>query len=92
MDGYHGQRNHRQGLEQKVIDHDIEQSRRGLNIGGGLALAMIVCALLLGLSGQPWLAAAFLGVPACGMISTFVYGSKSRRDEREKKAAEIERS
>ncbi|MGI6241890.1 MAG: DUF2335 domain-containing protein [Candidatus Omnitrophota bacterium] len=74
---------HRQYLEKTVVNSDIVQSRLGVICAFIVSLAFLFGAVWVALSGHPWLG-GFLGtVDLVSLVSVFVYGAKSRREERE---------
>ena len=79
------QAKHRQELEKKVINSDVKNSSKGLIFGliiGVVGMLSGVYVIYLGhvLSGT------FIGGGTiASLVSTFVYGSRGRRKEREKK-------
>ena len=80
------QSNHRMALETAVVQSDISRSKQGLLAGFVLGPASVAAGgILVGL-GHDWAGAAFVGVPMVSLVGTFVYGTNSRRKERESKA------
>jgi uncharacterized membrane protein len=79
------QADHRQSLEKKVIDSDIINSKRGSYFAfmlGIIGFAIAAFALYL---GHPTAAVAICGAPLVSLVGVFVYGTKSRREERTQK-------
>jgi uncharacterized membrane protein len=84
------QSEHRQALEKTVIESGIKNSKKGLNFGLIIGLSgMAVCVICAYLK-QPYPSSIIGGGTVFSLVSTFIYGSKSRKDERVKKA-EIEK-
>ena len=66
---------------------DVKQSFSGLRFGFAAAVLGILCGTLMGAIGPAWLGGAIAGVPLTYLVGVFVYGSKMRRDERNRNAA-----
>ncbi len=77
------QSGHRQYLEKAVINSDITQARSGVACGFIVALAFLVAAVWVSLKGQPILGGFFGTVDLVALVGVFVYGTRSRREERE---------
>lgn len=79
------QSEHRQELEKSVIASDIKNSRLGLYFGFLIGMTGIIMGAVIIFFGQAlvgsFLSTAFL----VGLVSTFVYGSRGRKKERENK-------
>ena len=73
---------HRQELETFAIHAEDRRSWGGLIVGGTVALAFLVGAVVLGLKGQPVLAGILGTLDLGSIVGTFVYGTVSRRAER----------
>ena len=77
------QSEHRRGLEKTVLDAD------GRNSTLGVICALIITLGFLALSGyaiylnHPWAATVIAGVGISSLVGTFIYGTSSRRHERE---------
>lgn len=80
------QTKHRQDLERTVIQGNERRANNGLQAGFVIAMTAMVGAVILGLCGQPWLAGVFVGGTLLSLVSVFVTGTKSQRQEREEKA------
>lgn len=76
------QAEHRQILENKVISSDILNSRLGLVFGLTIGLAGLACGTICILNGYAVVGAFLSGGTIVSLVGTFVYGSKSRKDER----------
>jgi uncharacterized membrane protein len=88
IDWAENQTTHRQALEKRVIASDIFRANSGL-----------ICALVIALSGM-WLGyllikegfeitgSLFAGTTLLSLVTTFIYGSQSRRKERENRRAQ----
>jgi uncharacterized membrane protein len=72
-------------LENKVISSDIKNSKLGLLFGLLIGLVGIIGAVLAAIYGKQ-LFGGILGVTTLtSLVGVFVYGSKSRKQEREQK-------
>lgn len=80
------QSTHRRQLEAKVIAADIERSRLGLIVGGVVALACIAGGCVVAAISSPTAGGTIATASVIGLTSVFVYGTVSRRREREHKA------
>ncbi len=76
------QSDHRRGLENRVINSDIQNSRLGLifafvigviGVGGGIFAAIL---------GNQGIGTLISVLSLGSLVTTFIYGSKSRKDER----------
>jgi uncharacterized membrane protein len=80
------QTRHRQSLEMMTIKAGILHERIGVIVGGTVVLTAIIMGGLAAIAGNP-VGAAFVAVgPLVGVATIFVYGTDSRRKERESKA------
>jgi uncharacterized membrane protein len=80
------QSSHRIDLEKAVVDADIKRANRGLAAGIVVALAFGAGAFVLILSGHDLVGAVIGGGDLVALVGTFVYGTESRRRERQKRA------
>lgn len=76
---------HRQELERFAVHAEDRRSWAGLVVGGVLALAFLTGSVVLGLNDQAWLGGVLGGTTLISIVGTFVYGTRSRRSEREQK-------
>ena len=83
---------HRQDLEKRVIISDIKDARLGLWLGFLIGMAAIIGGVASGLLGKEITGAFIGGTGVIGLTSVFVYGSVTRRKERETKSREIEQA
>ena len=80
-----GQFAHRTELEKKVINSDIARSRLGQILGFTIAIVGLVCSVVISMYGNQ-IAGAVLGVGTlASLVSVFMYGSRVRKEERERK-------
>lgn len=82
------QSEHRQNLEKSVINSDIKNSKLGLIFGLIIGLTGMGSAVYCASIGQPTVGSILGGGTLAMLVSTFVYGSKSRKKERERKRVE----
>jgi uncharacterized membrane protein len=80
------QSRHRRKLEAKVIDSDVLQAWCGMWAGAGLSLVALLGGIILVGLGHDWAGTGICGSGIAGLASVFVYGTRSRRDERQEKA------
>ena len=76
-------------MQETIVDSDVKQSFSGLRFGFAAAVLGILCGTLMGAIGLAWLGGAIAGVPLTYLVGVFVYGSKIRRDERNRNASDI---
>lgn len=82
------QSEHRKSLEQQVIKSDISNSRKGLLFGLLIGLAGLIAAVIISIKGSE-VAGSIIGVGTlASLVSTFVYGSRERSQEREERRTE----
>jgi len=76
---------HRMALESRVVDADIKRSNLGL--GGGLlvALAGLFASFLMVDRGNAVAGAVVASLDLAGLVAVFVYGTVSRRSERQQR-------
>ncbi|OIO76136.1 MAG: hypothetical protein AUJ85_01190 [Elusimicrobia bacterium CG1_02_37_114] len=76
---------HRQYLEKRVINSDIFNSKLGILSALIISLVFFGLAVYLVKNNYPYPAAIVGSVNIGGLVWTFIYGSKSRRAERQNK-------
>lgn len=81
------QAEHRQFLEKTVVMGDTTRANRGLYVGGFVSVCFLGSAVFLISTGHDWAGGVLAGLDIVGLASVFVYGTISRRAEREKKAS-----
>jgi uncharacterized membrane protein len=79
------QSRHRQELESKAIASDIANSRTGLHYGLTIGLAAIIGGCLCIALGYQVGGSIIGGTGLTSLVGVFVYGSASRRKERERR-------
>lgn len=81
-----GQAGHRAQLETEALRQEGQRSWVGLVSGALLTLGFEALALVAVLVDRPWFAVAFAAFPLPAILGAFVYGTRSRRREREQRA------
>ncbi len=79
------QAEHRRYLEKSVIESEIKDSRMGLWFGFIISIIALVGATICAVVGQFGVAIAMGGGSIAALVSVFIYGSSTRRKERENK-------
>lgn len=82
------QATHRQSLEKKVITNDTRNSALGIVFAFLIALGFLVLAAFAIYFKQPWAASLISGLGLTGLVSVFIYGTSSRKKERESRSQE----
>lgn len=77
---------HRIGLENKVIDSQLSESKRGQYIGLVVALVCIGAAIWLALAGHDPVAGILAGGTVIGLVTVFVVGKKEQKRDLERKS------
>ena len=80
------QSTHRQELEKKVIDSDINNSKLGLIFGFIIGIVGIIVGAIIIAIGQIVAGSVISGVTLVSLVGTFVYGSQNRKKERNEKS------
>ena len=76
---------HRTTIEKEVIISDIKRSKLGQRFGFIIAIVGLLVALFVTLKGYEVAGSIIGGATIVSLVSVFVYGTKSRRKEREEK-------
>lgn len=79
------QSRHRQELESKAIASDIANARTGLHYGLIIGLVSIIGGCICIALGQQIGGSIIGGTGLTGLVGVFVYGTRERRKEREKR-------
>jgi len=79
------QATHRQELEKKVINSDIDNSKKGLWFGFIIGMTGIIIGAFIIYAGQVIAGSIISGGTLATLVGTFVYGSQGRKKEREEK-------
>ena len=74
-----------------MIPHEVRLAHMGVISAVIVALSGFACAAYFAHLGSPAWGGVIAAVDIAGMVSTFVYGTRSRRDERERKNAVAKR-
>ncbi len=80
------QADHRMFLEKTVIAGDAKRADRGLICGTIVALCVLAGAVFVIYTGHDAAGIAVITADIAGLVSAFIYGTKSRRAERVQKA------
>lgn len=79
---------HRKDLERKVIESDIARSRWGQILGFFIAIIGLSVSAIVSIYGSPF-AGGIIGVGTlASLVGVFMYGSKTRSEERIEKKGE----
>ncbi len=79
---------HRKGLENKVVTSDIARSKWGQILGFIIAITGLIVSGFIAIYGNA-IAGGIIGVGTLvSLVSVFMYGSRTRSDERDKKNTE----
>ncbi|MBL1377650.1 DUF2335 domain-containing protein [Zobellella iuensis] len=68
---------HRHVMDMTALQGEINKDKRGQQFGLGIAVLFGVMALVLGLSGQPWLGGLIATVDLVALVAVFVMGRRS---------------
>ena len=80
------QSDHRMHIEKVVVDSDFRRANRGLHYGFLLAATMVGGGIYLAaFQGHLWFGSSLSILSIGTLAGVFVYGTKSRRSERESK-------
>ena len=80
------QAEHRMTLERRVIEADIKRANWGLVTGFIVALAGLSASVFLVREGNTAAGTILGGLDLVGLVSVFIYGTVSRRNERKQRA------
>ncbi|TVS20369.1 MAG: DUF2335 domain-containing protein [Planctomycetaceae bacterium] len=80
------QSEHRMSLERSVVDSDIRRSYLGMGAGFTIALVFGIGGCIVAALGQPTAGATIATGCIVSLVSVFVYGTRSRRQERQDRA------
>ncbi len=80
---------HRIQMEKMAVRGDSIRSYLGLIFGFILSMAVISGGIYLVANGHDWAGGVLIGLDIIGLAGVFVYGSRSRRAEREKMAEKM---
>ena len=85
MTAFEAQVMHRLELEKGLIDKESRRADWGLAVGGILAGAIVIGGLIVMVTRDPWAGASIIGTSVAVIAGVFVYGTKIRSDERNRK-------
>lgn len=77
---------HRHHIERVAVEGDSRRATLGLVLGFVIAVGFLIAAVVLVLNGYQAAGIAFGTIDLVGLTAVFVYGSRSRRQERREKA------
>jgi uncharacterized membrane protein len=80
------QTEHRTALESKVIDADIKKSHWGLVAGFVISMTCVIGGVALVFAGHDAAGTTIATASVVGLATVFVYGTATRKKEREEKA------
>jgi uncharacterized membrane protein len=80
------QSKHRRELEKKVIETDSRNSFLGVIFAFVLGMTTIITGGIVVIKGYTWPGTVLGSAGLVGLVSTFIYGTRERRKERESKA------
>ena len=76
---------HRQSLEKTVIEADARNATLGVLCALTITIGFLILAGFAIYSGQSIAAAIISAISITGLVGTFIYGTRSRKQEREHK-------
>lgn len=85
MSTFEAQVGHRMDLEKNLIDRESRRADWGLAVGGLIAGVIVIGALIVMVVGDSWAGASIIGTSVAAIAGVFVYGTKIRSDERNRK-------
>lgn len=74
------------GIERTVIVSDARRGYFGMTAGFIISVLVILGGIFLIATGHEWAGSVLVGINLTGLAGVFVYGSKARRDERNRNA------
>lgn len=89
IDTFDRQAHHRMELEKAVILGDVSRSNRGLWMAGSGVIAVLVVAAVVILTGHDTAGIVIASVDIGSIVAVFIYGTESRRRERNEKARAV---
>ena len=85
IENAYSQSKHRQRLETTVVVGGVRHERLGVIIGGTVSIVAIVTGGIVAVLGAPAAGATIATAIVVGLVGVFVYGTDSRRRERQAK-------
>ena len=79
------QQAHRHELESSVVKKENYRATLGVFCGLAIGIAGIAGGCYVALQGQPTAGATIAGLSLSSLVGTFIYGTKTRREERERR-------
>lgn len=89
IDTFDRQTHHRMELEEAVIFGDVARANRGLWVAASVAIAFLVVAAVVILTGHEIAGIILASVDIASIVGVFIYGTESRRRERNEKAQAV---
>lgn len=80
------QSEHRTRMESTVVNGDSRRAYLGIIAALIIALSIVGCGTFLIYNGHQWAGTSLIGLDIIGLVGVFVYGTKTRRDERQQKS------
>ena len=78
-------------VERTTVDGDSNRSYMGLAAGFILSVMIVLGGFYVMINGHPWAGASVIGTQIAVIAGVFVYGTRSRRDERDRKSERTRR-
>ena len=84
------QSDHRMRVESVTMDRDAKRSYTGLIFAFILSLTIVASGTYIAVAVEAWAGSSIICTGVAGLAGVFVYGTNSRRRERERKAADYD--
>ena len=88
---FESQMKHRMDVEARTLDSESNRSYLGLAAGFILSVMIVLGGFYVMINVHPWAGAGVIGTQIAVIAGVFVYGTRSRRDERERKSERTRR-
>lgn len=82
FEGADRQAKHRQEIEKKALDYEHKRSTSGIRWAGFISIVIVVLAGFAVYKGAAWVAGVLVALDLAGIVTAFIYGTKSTRQER----------
>lgn len=83
------QARHRMALEKTVVCGDGQRASAGICVAAVIGIGGIIGSVYLGMNGHEWLAGTIFATAIVSLVGTFIYGTNSRREERNARHNEL---